>query len=61
MEVAAREVNSHHQLMYHREENRHKDVVNKVATHHKEVVRKAAEVWAASVDSAVAWAVSDNP
>ena len=59
MEVAVREVNSHHQLMYHREENRH----SKVATHHREAVLKAAEAWEASVvaTEAAEWAVSDNP
>ena len=60
MEEAAREVNSHHQLMYHREESRQP---SKVATHHREVVWKAAEAWEASVvaTEAAAWAVSDNP
>ena len=59
MEEAAREVNLHHQLMYHREENRH----SKVATHHREAAWKAAEAWEASVvaTEAAEWAVSDNP
>ena len=38
MEEAVREVNSHHQLMYHREENRQH---SKVATHHREAAWKA--------------------
>ena len=60
MEEAVREVNSHHQPMYHREENRQH---NKAATHHREAVLKAAEAWEVSVvaTEAAEWAVSDNP
>lgn len=60
MEEAAREVNSHHQLMYHREESRQP---SKVAIHHREAAWKAAEAWEASAvaTEAAAWAVSDNP
>ena len=60
MEVTVREVNSHHQLMYLREESRQH---NKVATHHREAALKAAEAWEASVvaTEAAEWAVSDKP
>jgi hypothetical protein len=40
MEVAVREVNLHHQLMYHREESRQP---SKVATLHREAAWKAAD------------------
>ncbi len=60
MEVAARGVNLHHQLIYLKEESRQH---SKVATHHRETALKAAEAWEASVvaTEAAEWAVSDNP
>jgi hypothetical protein len=60
MEEAAREVNLHHQLMYHREESRQP---SKVAIHHREAALKEAEAWEASAvaTEAAAWEVSDNP